>query len=702
MKDSAKRLAVTLLPLMLGVLAFFIVVGPRALNPQNIAWLGQGDPATHYLGWVFFRQSPWTFPLGLNPTYGLELGNGLIFSDSNPLLALLFKPFAGLLPETFQYFGLWFLGCFMLQSWFAWKLLGLITPHVTLRALGAALFLFAPPMIMRIPVHLSLAGHFVILAALYLALRPGDERRRLAWGALLGCTALIHAYLLAMVALIWLADLAARVFKSRLTLRSATIELVALFTLVSFCCWQAGYFSVSGSDTAAAGFGLYRANLFTLFNANGWSYVLKDLPNGVGDLDGFSYLGLGLVLLAIYGLAGWLQGQTALGIRLRRYGFLLVALFGLMMFSLSNNIALGSLTFSYPLPEKVTAIASVFRASGRMFWPIYYATVLLILFLVIRANKVRTAGCLLALALVVQVTDTRSGWAVGRKQLMAEPAAQWATPFVDPFWQNAAEHYPKVRWILPQNYSPEWLSVSAFAARHGLSTDAIYLGRISGDQWRRADERTSDMLSSGKYEADSLYLLSDQALLRAVTSIDSRTDLLTRIDGFTVLAPGWKQCGKCLQKSVEQAPQQLIPEIPSGQKTPFSFGAAGYEFLARGWSVPEPWGVWSSGPDAELVFRIPESARSLRLETTAFLTPSHARQGVVVKLNGLETLNTSLDKLDGNTLELTLTPAIRQRIKEEGLLRLQLQFADAISPQELGMSKDPRKLAMGLKTLTVN
>ena len=31
------------------------------------------------------------------------------------------------LPEPFQYFGLWFLTCFILQSWFAWKLMGLAT-----------------------------------------------------------------------------------------------------------------------------------------------------------------------------------------------------------------------------------------------------------------------------------------------------------------------------------------------------------------------------------------------------------------------------------------------------------------------------------------------------------------------------------------------------------------------------------------------
>lgn len=203
MKLSTTRRVTALLPVLLGILAFFIVVGPRALNPMNIAWLEGGDSATHYLGWAFFRHSPWTFPLGLNPSYGLELSNAVIFSDSNPLFALIFKPFSALLPEPFQYFGFWFLTCFILQSWFGWKLTGLVSRNVVLQLLGAGLFLFVPAMIIRMGVHLSLAGHFLVLAALYLALRPFTQKRCLAWGALLGATALVHAYLLAMVALIW-------------------------------------------------------------------------------------------------------------------------------------------------------------------------------------------------------------------------------------------------------------------------------------------------------------------------------------------------------------------------------------------------------------------------------------------------------------------------------------------------------------------
>ncbi|RON20215.1 hypothetical protein BK660_14200 [Pseudomonas brassicacearum] len=707
MKDLVKRLPLNLLPLLIGVVAFFIVVGPRALNPQNIAWLGNGDPATHYLGWVFFRQSPWSFPVGLNPSYGLELGNGIIFSDSNPLLALLFKPFASLLPTPFQYFGLWFLACFVLQAWFAWKLVGLVSSHVGIRAVGTALFLFVPPMIMRLPFHLSLGGQFLVLASLYLGLHPNLCRRRLAWGALLAAAALIHAYFLAMVAAIWIADLMTGFFKKKLTLRSAAIELIGLFALVSFCCWQAGYFSV-GSGAVSDGFGLYSMNLLSLVDpgnwAGQWSYVLKDLPGvqGLGDVEGFLFLGLGLIMLGLCALVGLLRGNTGFAQRLRQRPILLAALLGLSLFAISSHVTLGSLEWTFALPQWVISVANIFRASGRMFWPVYYAMIFAIIFLVIRANTPRTAVSLLSLALLIQVLDTHAGWAGVRKQLMAEPAAQWASPMVDPFWKSAAAHYRNIRWIVPQNQAPQWMSVADFAGVHGLATNAVYLGRVDTTNAIKSEQQAAEEMASGKYAADSLYLLDERAVIQAARSVDTQTDLFARIDGFTVLAPGWKQCSTCLQVASPINPLELMPSVEPGQKTLFNQGNKGGALLGKGWSESEVWGTWSKGPDAEVIFRVPAPVHSLRLEATAFLPPGHARQRVVIRINGVPALSTALEQADGNVIDVPLTTEMQQQVASQGVLFLQLQLADAVSPKQLGIGADVRPLALGLKALTVN
>jgi len=172
-----------------------------------------------------------------------------------------------------------------------------------------------------------------------------------------------------------------------------------------------------------------------------------------------------------------------------------------------------------------------------MFWPVFYVTIFAVIYVVVRGHSPRTTLCLLAVALVIQVTDTRAGWAGTGNFLMVPPASA-KTALVDPFWQSAASHYQKVRWVRPQNYSPNWLALADYASSHRLAT--------------------------GKYDVDSLYILDERALLQAAISIDANTDLLAQIDGLNILAPGWKQCADCLQMSATN-PLKLIPLLKQGE-----------------------------------------------------------------------------------------------------------------------------------------
>jgi hypothetical protein len=160
------------LPCLLGAAAALAILGPSGLDPANIGWNASGDAATHYLGWWFFRNSAWHFPLGASPDYGLELGSAVFYSDSIPLLAFLFKPFAAWLPTPFQYFGLWVLLSLSLQALFTWRLLGACsaTRPLALRASAVGLFLFSPPLLIRIGGHISVEGHWMLLDSLLLFL----------------------------------------------------------------------------------------------------------------------------------------------------------------------------------------------------------------------------------------------------------------------------------------------------------------------------------------------------------------------------------------------------------------------------------------------------------------------------------------------------------------------------------------------------
>ena len=102
-----------------GIAAFLCIYGVHVLDVTYTDWLlGGGDLTQHYLGWCFFRDSAWTFPIGLTDRMSWPYEVSVIYTDSVPLLAVFFKLFRGILPERFQYFGLWGLICFMLQGAF--------------------------------------------------------------------------------------------------------------------------------------------------------------------------------------------------------------------------------------------------------------------------------------------------------------------------------------------------------------------------------------------------------------------------------------------------------------------------------------------------------------------------------------------------------------------------------------------------------
>ena len=95
------------IPLGFGAISFYLIIGLTIFNPLQDGWLlNGGDLTQQYFGWAFFRNSPWTMPLGLNPMYGMDISSSIVYSDGNPLLSLLFKPFNELLPTIFQFQGL--------------------------------------------------------------------------------------------------------------------------------------------------------------------------------------------------------------------------------------------------------------------------------------------------------------------------------------------------------------------------------------------------------------------------------------------------------------------------------------------------------------------------------------------------------------------------------------------------------------------
>jgi hypothetical protein len=697
---------------LLGILvatAFLFIVGPNAIIPTNIAWLSSGDPAQHYLGWAFYRFSPWTNPIGLSPDYGMDISSSIVYSDSIPLMAILLKPFSAWLPATFQYLGIWALLCFVLQGYFAYLLIGRITKEPLLKILGAGFFIFAPAFLWRLGVHASLASQFLLLAALYLNvldLRTASKIKLLiAWLFVIGITALTHFYLLSMVCALWLASYVSQIRHEHqnmlMAFKQNRLQPILVITLLLLLFHQAGYFVVTSLSTGNYGIG--RINLLSIIDPDTWSYVLpnlKDVPDpfepNARIYESFVYLGLGTIIAGLFTLYAVVKNKVTFKPLAKRYIYLVIALIGLALFAISNNIALGPWGFSIPISDSLRNSASILRASARLFWPVYYVLILMIVYGVIRGYSKKQAILILSICLLIQVADSSAGWGPKRKNLFMLPASSvMGTPLQSPFWEEAAKHYQNVVVILPQDGgSIDWKVFADYAAKYHLKTNSAYLARYDTAKLNAEKTRLLKQLESGQYDAHTLYILEDDRAISALRNLNPQQDLALRLDGYNLIAPGWNSCAQCQKSIAADLLTNLVPAL--GQTITFGRDAQ-QQFLVKlgaNWAQAESWGAWSIGTRASLVLPIPKDRpRELVVDVRALVNTSKRAQRVKIYINGQPSESAVLTQSNSNQIHIPLN----NQLLSGDSLEVVFELPDAHSPKSVGIGDDDRQLAIGIE-----
>jgi len=530
--------------LFAGAAAVLAALGPRILDVGDRGWMLHGplgpDPVVYWVAWTFFRRSAWTWPPGLNPDYGLELASAIFYVDIVPLLALPLKALRRIV-TVHQYWGPWLVACSVLQAGVAWRLIGVATRDPVARAAGAALFAFQPMMLNRVGGHFALAAQWVLLAALWLCLRDAAARRQgLAWTLLLGATALINAYLLAMMAALWGADLLTRALRDGRIARRLG-EAVAVLAAVGFALWLAGFFSLSGPlRPLGPGYGETGLDLLAPFDGVEWGRLLPALPTLRHWEHGGSYLGAGSLLLLAAALLALATGRLAWRAALARHPLLVAALVAMLAFAVTNRIAVGSAVIAeIPLPAFVQRAADLLRASERFFWPLAYAALFGAIAAVAGRWGGRRAGLLLVAALALQLVDISSGLARYRA-LVAEAPRVPVERLADPFWAEAARRHRRIRAVPASNPGADREEDARFAAMAGLATDAVHHSRIDLDALRTLRVTVAADLEASRRETGTLFVLRDEAS-RAIVAARSKParDLLREVAGLPVFAPGW-------------------------------------------------------------------------------------------------------------------------------------------------------------------
>ena len=390
----------------LGAACFLWVYGLRILNPVYDAWLFNTDMdlKQHYIGWCHYRMSDWHFPVGLIDTLSYPTSVSVIFTDSIPLLALFFKLFRGVLPIHFQYFGLFGFVSFMLMggisSLVVMSLLAgesgrseetsSVAPGM-IALISSPVYILGSTVLQRMFYHTALGAQWIILLALYIWFnRHGYSRRRilLSYGLMgLLCVG-IHTYYVPMVGSILLAacieNCVTQVRREKHLWPHLFGEAVNLFAfcfagLLTLYVFGAFYGESGGVDE---GFGSFVINLNTFINPLYGSVILKPMKLYYAwQYEGYAYLGLGVFILAAFGLVYMVKSLKKAGIKkyLKEHVRFSAALAVIMADTLLAMIPIvtfgGVKLFGIPLPRVIRNAMGIFRSNGRFIWvPMYLIT----------------------------------------------------------------------------------------------------------------------------------------------------------------------------------------------------------------------------------------------------------------------------------------------------------------------------------------
>lgn len=508
MRDNSRIDTFSWLSLFFGLASFLIFSDISILNPTNISWLMRGDPAQHYLGWSTFRHTPlMQWPIGLNYNYGMAISSSIVFTDSIPLIAIPLKYLSSILPAEFQYSGIWLLVCYVLQSFFGYKIFHHLTKHKAFSVVGGFILSFAPTLLLRMQGHYALCAQFLVLASFLLYLKPLSFRK---WTVLICITASVHAYLLMMVLAVFFVRTVIGVFESREYKRYAISFFIALISCF-IVMYVEGYFVIS-NGLAAGGFGEFRSDLLTFFNpfSPAFSRLLRVNNNQLVNGEGLGYLGFGVIICLSSLLIMFSKKIENSGKGLLSLTYILpaVGLVGLYIFAVSNVVSLqGFEIFKFNLPDFLVGPVNTFRASGRFIWPVSYFLMIASIFSLWFLAKKHCLPLIVIVALV-QLFDIYKFGDLARATIDTT-SEKWLQKDTSEYKVDYSR-FKSVAMIPPRDFTDK-SNVIYLSALHGLPVNAGYMARYDIVKDAEQNKKIDEMIASKSLNDNTIYFVGDSA-----------------------------------------------------------------------------------------------------------------------------------------------------------------------------------------------
>ena len=608
---TAKNYILFILSFIIGLILTIIFLKFDNLGINNTGWILKYDTISDFLALKFFINDNWHFPLGLNPNYG-ELKNSIVFSGAVPILSFLSKSFKTFLPYNFHFFSIWICICFSLHIFFSYKIIYYLTKDIYFSIIATSFFLFTPILFHRLEMHLSLGAHWIIIAYIYLEINKQIKNNFGLKVFLIIFSSLIHFYFTVILLIMNFTFSFCENLKTK-NVKKFIKNIFLISFLLLLTMYIVGYFSIPVSDSLGFGYGFYKANLLTFFDPSSgfglknWSLFLPDIENTKGEIEGFGYLGLGIIILIfILSLVSIKNYKQVI-----KYHFkYLIVIFIFLIVALSSTISVGALKIvELDLPIFLYAPLSIIRASGRFIWPIYYLLIIFSLFVFYKLNFKKRY---LAVILLIQLVDISPGI---YSTLKSNDYKKINNKLSDPLWSVIASEYKNLQTTKISNTSKIFPEISELLMKYEFqSTNISRLGRYDRSEASILRSKLYLDLFEKKVDTKTIYIIDNYDHLRHLKQLYLKSN-----HGFFLRNNIWlflpNKKSLMNEEDINRINKIQFLKIENKKKYEIRQNSK-HGFLGLGWSHSSYGrkinnkGAWSEGYVSSLIFKLEDEFKS--------------------------------------------------------------------------------------------
>ena len=470
---------------MISAAIFCLIYGIKVLNPTYTDWLlTGGDLTQHYLGWRGYRASDWYFPIGMLDTLAYPNKTSVIFTDSIPIYAFVFKLLSPVLPDKFQYMGFFGIISFVLLGLCTARIIYPKTKNKAITILACILFMFTPVLIMRMYGHTALASQWLIVFSLDLIFNSDkyEEKRKLYTTiALMGAfSAMLHIYYILMCGIILIGYLIISFLRDKNIIKCFSLLLNYIISAAAVV-WIFGGFT--NTQNEAGGLEKYSFNLNGFINSQGNSKLFKALPLCQdAQYEGFAYLGAGVIFITLLALCIFVI-KVKNKRKFFKDNFKQIIAVGLVFLisvfvAASPKITLNDMILVWlRLPNFIIEKWSIFRATGRIIWIAIYIIMILGILGIAATDHKRIACIILLAAIGLQIYDTSDVLLAKNKRFNNVSTYKTSLETTD-FWDRLAQNKELKHVIYYETPESKIMnSITNWALDNGKTVSDFYFAR---------------------------------------------------------------------------------------------------------------------------------------------------------------------------------------------------------------------------------